>query len=182
MHHPNEKDVLFRFCAQTGHCTINNRTYDACASFLFYTSWFEELLFNYRFRQGPDNDEKICCELFNLVELSQYDFFGDFCAGRYLTEEGTTKYFRNLRLRQSDKPRVEQSLRKYKTNHEYTWELLWSYLVITYRFRNNMFHGSKGLINLNEHVERFEIINQFMRKLIEDAVSNNYSGYNQPRQ
>lgn len=178
MNQNSQKELLIEFCEQKGHCTINDCTYEICACFLFYTSWFEELLFNYKDRQGPKKNEKICKDMFDLIDFSKYDFFGSFFSERYITKNGTSNDFRKLRLSNDDKPKVEQALRLYKTCHAHSWELLWSYLSITYRFRNNMFHGSKGLVNLNIYVKQFEVINQFMHQLISDIIDNNYKGYN----
>lgn len=181
MHQNVQKELLMQFCEKKGHCAIDDSTYEACASFLFYTSWFEELLFNYGHRQGPENNKKICQDLYKLIDFSAYNSYGDYFSERYLTESGTSSYFHNLRLRRDDARQVEHSLRQHKTNHTHSWELLWSYLMISYRFRNNMFHGSKGLIHLGSYVNQFCVINQFMRQLIGDIIDKNYAGYNKPR-
>lgn len=39
--------------------------------------------------------------------------------------------------------------------------------MITYRFRNNMFHGAKGLINLSNYLRVLRMINQFMYMLLD---------------
>ena len=174
----DQKELLIRFCREKGNCIVDDFTYYTCASFLFYTSWFEELLFNFSNRQGGEKNEKICKELSELVNLSEYDSYGQYFSNRYISGSRTTNEFRNLKLRRDDAHIVKRSLEQYKANGKRDWELLWSYLMIAYRFRNNMFHGSKGLVNLSSYIEQFKMINQFLRQLIGDIIDNNYTGYN----
>lgn len=178
MNQTGQKELLLSFCREKGHCNIDDRTYNTCASFLFYTSWFEELLFNFSSRQGPRENEKICKDLSEIIDLWKYDGYGNYFTSRYISNTGTTPKFRALKLRPGDGQTVARSLLQYSSNHTRDWKLLWSYLMIAYRFRNNMFHGSKGLDNLSSYVEQFEIINLFMRQLIGDIIDKGYTGYN----
>lgn len=52
------KEQLFKLCEEKGYCKLNDDIYSECANFLFYTSWFEELLFNNDVRQSPKKLKK----------------------------------------------------------------------------------------------------------------------------
>ena len=174
----SEKDKLLTFCSSKGHCNLHNKTYEACASFLFYTSWFEELLFNDIHRQCAQKNEKICQDLVVMIDISKYDFLGNFLSDRYIVGENTSGKFHHLKLNNSQKEDVRNALYLYKTNQTHDWKLLWAYLMVVYRFRNNMFHGNKGLVNINEYVDPFCLFNDFLRLLIGDILDNQYKGYN----
>lgn len=174
------KDELFDLVHQ--HCaeSINDEIYTECANFLFYTSWFEELLFNDKKRQNPKNEIKICKEVFKNIELSEFDFLGEhFCTRYFNQDEAVTKQFVNLRLENESIEKVKNALLGFKEKHIRTADLLYAYIMIIYRFRNNMFHGSKGLINLSKYKEEFTLINHFMFLLIKKIYEIGYKGYNQ---
>lgn len=173
------KEQLYKLCRNKGGCNLNESTFQICATFLFYTSWFEELLFNDDKRQNPINDKKICKDVISKIYLSKYDWFGDYFCNRYVNDNKSMKHtFNQLRLSPTYEKEVANALHSYCYNKTYSWELLWSYLQIVYRFRNNMFHGSKGLINLNSYVEQFEKLNSFLSQLLTEIIDLNYKGYN----
>ena len=176
----NEKNELMDFCKEYEHFILDERTYHACAGILFYTSWFEELLFNYQNRQGPKNSKKICKDIFESIDMTRYAFFGNHFAKRYIDDENKpTAKFDSLRFQRDDLDTVIHSLKRFRSGGEPSWRLLWSYLMIAYRFRNNMFHGQKGLVELKINVDEFEIINRFFRQIISDVKTQNYKGYNE---
>lgn len=175
------KEELFALCKKRGGCELDELTYQECANFLFLTSWFEERLFSDKMHQNPKNDEKICCELVHKINLSDFDFMGDHYCERYLKDDTTTKEYRNLKLSKEVSEKVLKPLQNFQRKRERSWELLYAYLMIVYRFRNNMFHGAKGLINLNKYVKQFQINNQFLYKLIDIIFECGYYGYNEKK-
>lgn len=175
----NAKQELLNFCRDIGGHNISDSTYYECANFLFFTSWFEEVLFNDDNKQNPNNDIKIADDLSQKIDLSVFDFFGDYFSARYIKNDITTNHlFNNLKLSTKNAVKVSKSLIDYMVSKQRDKNLLWSYIMIVYRFRNNMFHGSKGLINLNNYVDQFSIINKFMKLLLIEIINKKYVGYN----
>ena len=149
------KEQLFKLCEEKGYCKLTEDIYSECANFLFYTSWFEELLFNNDNRQSPKKLKKICSDLTDAnqvyaIELAQFDFYGDYFSRRYLNNDNSVRHaFNQLRIpKKFNEDEVRASLIDYKDNRKRNSCLLWTYLMIAYRFRHNMFHGAKKLINL----------------------------------
>ena len=181
------KEQLFKLCEEKGYCKLNDDIYSECANFLFYTSWFEELLFNNDDRQSPKKLKKICSDLTDAnqgyaIKLAQFDFYGDYFSQRYLNSDNSVKHaFNQLRIPKEFEDEVKASLIAYKDNRERNSCLLWTYLMITYRFRNNMFHGAKGLINLSNYLRVLRMINQFMYMLLDHILETRYCGYNKKR-
>ncbi len=179
---PKSKQKLFDLIRSQGIPNITDETYQEWATFLFYTSWFEESLFTYKKRQSPENDMVICEKLITKININDYDYFGDYFCERYIDENNkTTDQFRNLKLSKASpiNPQIttKEALINYKTQRTRNHRLLFAYLMIVYRFRNNMFHGSKGLINLVQYTEPISIINQFMNQLLEDIFTCQYTGF-----
>lgn len=183
------KIQLLKLCKELGNCTLTERSYCECANFLFYTSWFEELLFTDEKRQYPDNDIQICADLVGEsdekhgIDLTVFDFFGDYFCDRYIQKNNemhiATHHFSQLRLGDKYRDKVKESLVAYKVKKQRDKDLLFAYLMIAYRFRNNMFHGSKGLINIDAYTSQFEIINKFFFVLLQHIIRSGYKGYNQ---
>lgn len=170
-----------QFCKEKGGVTINEKTYHVCANFLFYTSMYEEKLFNSKDRHKPENDKKISQELLNsgIIDLADFDYFGEFLCKRYLDDVSANENFRNLKLGDQIKKSIKKSLIDFKNDRKRDSDLIFAYIQITYRFRNNMFHGSKGLINLNHYSEQFGELNKFLRHLLSEIIDKKYNGFNQ---
>lgn len=172
------KEELMNLLKKQGIGTVDDDTYTECANFLFLTSWFEELLFNDQKRQCPKNDAKICADLSSKIDLTCFDFFDEHFSARYFNkDETTTHFFNNLRSKEPEK--IRTPLLSFLKNKDRTQNLLYAYLMITYRFRNNMFHGSKGLINISKYLDEFKVINHFMCLLLTEVYKINYKGYNE---
>ena len=176
-----EKEKLFDLCSTKGHCPLSPEVFEQCATFLFYTSWYEERLFNKDNEHRWDTDEKICKDLFNdyHIDLTKYDGFGQYFSNRYVKPTGgRTDNFRNLRLHPASANTVFNCIKSFNQHRSRSEKLLWSYLQIAYRFRNNMFHGSKGLVHLPTYINEFKEINSFMHQLISDILDSGYKGFN----
>lgn len=175
------QETLSRFCNEVGHCQINSDAYFACANFLFYASWFEERLFSQKKgeHQSPENTKKIAAYVAGKIDLSSYDAYGNYFCNRYLNGSMPTHHFSQLQLSSKHSKNVQTALQDFLDTGKRDSELLWSYLMIAYRFRNNMFHGSKKLINLNTYVEQFDLLNRFWDQLLRDIDNIGYLGFNQ---
>ena len=180
------KEQLFKLCEEKGYCKLDDDIYSECANFLFYTSWFEELVFTNKKkeRQCPENLKKISIDLTDAtqefrIDLNQFDSYGDHFSQRYLNSDNSVRHaFNQLRIPKEFEDEIKSSLIAYKDNRERNSCLLWTYLMITYRFRNNMFHGAKGLISLSNYLREFRMINQFMYMLLYHILDTHYSGFN----
>lgn len=187
-----EKEKLFDLCRQKGYCNLEP-VFEQCAIFLFYTSWYEELLFNNKKERDPEthkirspyqhnskNDKIVCQALCHdyHINVRKYNSLGDYFSARYIDSNGQpTRKFARLHLGVATNE-VFNNLTEYSTNGVLSWKLLWSYLQIVYRFRNNMFHGGKGMENLQGFNEEFEQINSFMHQFISDILKSEYKGFN----
>lgn len=110
--------------------------------------------------------------------IKDYDDYGNFFADRYIDEYGrNTPYFDSLMPFSSEKTKITvgTALRGLRSN-KHTKSLFLSYLLIAYAFRNNLFHGSKRIMTLNEYSECFSKINHMMYKLLLNMVENDFRG------
>lgn len=175
------KDLLFDLVKKHGY-ELDVDAYCECSNFLFFTSWYEELLFTSDKHQSPYTTRGLCHDLFEIVNMEKLDFYGDHFSDRYFPNlkdgmEQESHYFINLRLNEKYKKRIKDSLINFKKDSERNEDLLWAYLMIAYRFRNNMFHGGKGIINLKKYVEQFRVINRFLYILLSAIIEKGFRGY-----
>lgn len=92
----------------------------------------------------------------------------EYFSNRYFNSDRSPKpIFEDLKFRdggdQSAKQRVIDTLTGQQSDPK---ENLKSLLFILYRFRNNLFHGEKEIINLNKQVENFIIANDLLTKVL----------------
>lgn len=177
----SNKESLQCLLNNQGYAHFPDGTYDEFATFLFLTSWYEEALFNETKPQNPKNSRDLCNTMFPVVDMNKFGEFGDHFSNRYLQKEAgkiiCTSKFNKLQLSKSWKPVVFESLKSYVSG--ITDEtLLFSYLQIAYRFRNNMFHGNKGLDRVQSYIREFEVINRFLLELMEQILDAKFKGYN----
>lgn len=178
---PLSTTKLLRNLCIKNHCNLSNAVYRECANFLFFTSWYEELLFNDDKHQSPKNEQPICKELQKILDMEQFDAFASFCCKRYLNNNNNecTHQFRQLKLDPKYSDDVKNALLNFRNNGVRTDGQLFAYIMIVYRFRNNMFHGTKGLINLENYIEAFQMMNCFLAELIEQIQIKQYKGFNE---
>ena len=168
---------LSNFCRDVAACQINEQTYYTCANFLFYTSCYEEWLFTKEKQQSPGNAEVIANNLADQLDLEQYDAYGNHFCQRYLTAGTTNDNFRRLGLCGQSVAKVETALKEFQAHQVRDTQLLWAYLMIAYRFRNNMFHGNKKLQNINRYAREFNILNHFWDQFLRDVNTIGYDGF-----
>lgn len=53
-------------------------------------------------------------------------------------------------------------------------KIMYCCLAISYRFRNNLFHGSKNILGLNLYYECFEVIIKFLKELMQQMLDNDF--------
>lgn len=91
---------------------------------------------------------------------------------RYLTDEKTNELFENLFLGRDE--RHKQILKSTLENPDSIMkEKILACLIIIYRLRNNLFHGSKNIARLNYQNENFKIANQVIMSFLSFLKSNN---------
>lgn len=174
---PLQTAALSQFCADVAGCHLSERTYFACANFLFYTSCYEEWLFTACRQQNPSNTEVVANEMAAQIDLKPYDIYADHYCQRYLSENSVTPPFHRLGLSPLHAGRVEVALREFQSHKVRDQHLLWACLMIAYRFRNNMFHGNKKMANLNCYATEFELLNRFWDQFLRDIVKVGYVGF-----
>lgn len=174
----SNKHQMINMCKRHGAGDLDEEIFSESGTFLFLTSWYEEQLFNNNSRQSPDTTKDLCSSLSEICDLSDFDFFGSHYCERYLHGNGGIGKFNNLRIRYEDRFSVKQSLQSFDKEKKRDASLLFAYLTIIYRYRNNFFHGSKGLVNLVDYYSEFLVNNRFLIELMSAVLSNGYRGYN----
>ena len=103
----------------------------------------------------------------NSEQLKSTDFepFVDYFSNRYFNSNGDTTYsidgleFSNSTNDQVAKDKVESVLRRDEIRPK---EIVKGLLYILYRFRNNLFHGNKQVVNLNTQIDNFIAANHIL--------------------
>jgi len=99
----------------------------------------------------------------------------DYFYNRYLNPNIDTTYsidglqFRGSSSDQQAKIDVIQVLTKQQTEPK---EVLKALLFILYRFRNNLFHGNKEIINLNTQIDNFISANGILNEVLTTMKRN----------
>jgi hypothetical protein len=83
---------------------------------------------------------------------------------RYVKEGTKTDKFRHLRF--SDQRQKDLVFRSFSSNEPTLRDKLETCLLITYRYRNNMFHGMKDVRNLNEQEQNFIQATSLLQKVL----------------
>ncbi len=159
---------------------LSDETFDECACFLFLMCWLEERLFNEKWQQKPQHTKKLCENLYSEIDIDKFDQFGKYFSCRYIDGEKTTTAFENLKLDPRIVRSVEESLINYKNEGTKDEKLLIAYISIIYRFRNNLFHGTKGLENIPTYTKEFKMINNFLIDFLKKIYDIDYNGFNGP--
>ena len=100
----------------------------------------------------------------------EFDEFVNYFSNRYFDPTGQSPYsFEGLKFRPSANDQVAKAevtavLTKNEQNPVMVMKAL---LVICYRFRNNLFHGEKQLISLDEQIDNFIVANNILKLVLE---------------
>ena len=102
----------------------------------------------------------------NTVEFELADFQKNFeyFKNRY-TENGTTNIrFENLNFRNGD--RKEFVANVLLGNDNVTSDIVLALTIIIYRYRNNLFHGLKNFMRIDQQEENFRNANQVLKSIL----------------
>lgn len=95
---------------------------------------------------------------------AHYDYFNN----RYITNNLTNQFFESLNFRDNNS---DLSYKNYlKQNLEegtpVDYDKIFALFIISYRFRNNLFHGSKQIATISKQNESFKHINEVLMKFL----------------
>jgi hypothetical protein len=154
---------------------ISQSDQEVIIKFLLLFNVFEARLFSSR--NTNQILEKMCSDLLgeSWFKKNEYDEYGRFFSNRYIKNGKLTSRFDSLEIASTYRERAENSLKDFH-NGKYNDNLFLTYLLIAYRFRNNLFHGSKDAMGLNKYISCFEKINWMLHKLLSDMVINRFEG------
>lgn len=105
-------------------------------------------------------------ENLNLIEFQIIDFdvYLTYFKERYIASNNTNERFEYLRI--FPNTRKEFVKRVLLGNDNNTSNIILALAIIVYRYRNNLFHGEKNIMSLNEQEENFSIANQFLKSIL----------------
>lgn len=143
-----------------GGTELKAETLDVVANFTVMWSFFECVLC--KNRAGKKSFQifidRYKPEYIDKNTLNQFELYLKFYRERYIKKDNATEFnnkFNKLNFRNSeDKKLVEKVLIEEKNDIK---EKLLALTLIIYRLRNNLFHGLKHFIQLNEQVESLTI-------------------------
>lgn len=106
-------------------------------------------------------EERLAPKSFELSEFQEvFDYFKD----RYTTDEATNERFENLNFRNGDrKDFVADVLLERDTEIS---NIVLALTIIVYRYRNNLFHGLKNFLQIDQQEENFRIANQLLKSVL----------------
>src|SRR5690606_30171271 len=98
-----------------------------------------------------------------------------FFRNRYFTNGEINTHFQSLNFRDRNpdlryKERLIEILEKEQPSDN---DKLFACFIIIYRYRNNLFHGSKNIARLEGQIEIFEKSNQFLQEFLDFLKSKN---------
>ena len=105
-------------------------------------------------------------ESLNQIEFQLVDFESSlvYFKERYTADNNTNERFEHLRI----VPNVRKEFVKQVLlgNNNDTSNIILALAIIVYRYRNNLFHGEKNFMLLNEQEENFSIANQVIKSIL----------------
>lgn len=105
-------------------------------------------------------------ESLNQIEFQLVNFENSlaYLKERYTTDNNTNERFEHLRITPiARKEFVKQVLLE---NDKNTSNIILALAIIVYRYRNNLFHGEKNFMLLNEQDENFRVANQILKSIL----------------
>ena len=100
---------------------------------------------------------------YSFPESLSTDFF-EFFKDRYVTNNQTNALFENLGFREGNSDKKYKILLKsiLEDNSSEIKDKILANFIIIYRFRNNLFHGSKDIATISQQKVNFEIANKII--------------------
>jgi hypothetical protein len=110
----------------------------------------------------------VATRLYDRGRLTVEDFqpYLAYFRNRYLSEgEETNEKFERLRFRENDRKQTVEDVLKGKLVDPAS--IVFALLVIVFRLRNNLFHGTKNLFQLPEQGENFAVANRLLATVLD---------------
>jgi len=150
----------------------------AVLQFLMYFNVFESTFFDdNKYSQINGNRKQVYERLENLndaiykkVNVCDYDFFAEHFSRRYSRTRMGNDMFCDLNLCYKISTEVREAIFNVVNYHSYSDKLIYYYLEICYKYRNNLFHGDKEIEGIGQYYNEFCCINNFMSKLMNDLT------------
>jgi hypothetical protein len=146
-------------------------------TFLMYFNIFEATFFKDDRKYVRDRLLSLNNALSNKdwFSIGKFDSFAKHFAKRYDSDtlEGKNRYD-GLHLSSDDYPILLSAITAVSINGCHHEKILYFYLTIAYKFRNNLFHGEKNVEDLEKYREAFTYINQLLSQLMNDMADNNF--------
>lgn len=105
-------------------------------------------------------------ESLNEIEFQPVNFENSlaYLKERYVTDDNTNERFEHLRITPVE--RKEFVKRVLLEKDENTSNIILALAIIVYRYRNNLFHGEKDFMLLNEQEQNFSVANQILMSIL----------------
>lgn len=110
------------------------------------------------------------------ISLDQFKNYVDYFSNRYYNPNGDKTYtiegllFKQSHNDQTAKNEVVEVLTRQQVEPK---EILKALLMILYRFRNNLFHGEKQIVNLDTQIDNFNCANNILKDVLTIMKRNN---------
>lgn len=103
------------------------------------------------------------------LPLKSFDVPFNYFRQRYITNKKTNSIFEKLDFRDTKTDKTfKQSLKNFLEGEiTVDYDKLSALLIITSRFRNNLFHGSKNIARISEQEESFAQLNNVLMSLLD---------------
>ena len=147
-----------------GGATVPWDKFDNIKNFLFFWSLFERELCS-----KNANVNRICNEIDNLVKArtlnpKEFNRIYNYFQKRYTTKGKINELFNQLRFGKSDRKVFVKTV--LENDAPLINDVLKALLIIAYRLRNNLFHGTKRVELLSTQIDNFKVTNELLAKII----------------
>lgn len=140
---------------------FDSKQFDEILNFSLIWNIFEGKIFDSKFTLYKLN--RIINE--SPLNINDFQTFLDYFQNRYTNKEGVNERFQHLNIRKQEH---QELLTKTLLNQEENpYNQIFSLGIIAYRYRCNLFHGIKQFERLNQQIENFEVINDFLFTIIQ---------------
>jgi len=95
-----------------------------------------------------------------VLKIEQIQEHIDYFQSRYYQNNQFTDHFSHLHLRPNDKPNLVKSVIQKQDKN--IGNIMAALLIIVYRFRNNLFHGSKWAYEIRDQRDNFNHANSLL--------------------
>jgi hypothetical protein len=100
-------------------------------------------------------------------DFSKFETNFDYFRGRYFVNDKFTEHFDGLKFRENDKKRLVKEIMCANTKN--SKDSITALLIVVYRIRNNLFHGTKWANGINEQIENFKHATQALMAACETS-------------